>query len=487
MSYIAFDSNTQASKALNAPSVRPSPSADRGTPSPFDSMIDNSQPPAEAPSASARDDNPPRADRNDRNQAQSADRPDRPAKSDGSSSDNRANSADAASGAPAKTGTEKTDTTKEPSAKDAKGSKDAKSSGDSEKAATDVTKKTAGDATTTDAAKTADAVATAIPTQTPVAVAVTVAAATTVDAAKPAADDSAIDAAGGQKAQLAALAALQAEAGGKIDGKIDGKLDGKADLKADAKADKADKKSAGKAEAGKTAPVTPGELDAAAKAQGAGEADKDPTAHAQAKAIADTHRGVTPDTQAKAAPDNKTAAPKPAADIARPTLPPVPTQQAQAPAVAATAAAAPAQAPQETAVPFNGIGIEIASKALSGKNQFDIRLDPPDLGRIHVRLDVDKNGNVITHMVADRTDTLDMLRRDSAGLERALQDAGLKTSDNSMQFSLRDQSANQQQSGSERGGNTAHLVIEDEHVTTAVVARDYGRYGARAGGLDIRV
>ena len=138
-------------------------------------------------------------------------------------------------------------------------------------------------------------------------------------------------------------------------------------------------------------------------------------------------------------------------------------------------------------MPLKGVGIEIASKALSGKNQFDIRLDPPDLGRIHVRLDVDKNGNVITHMVADRTDTLDMLRRDSAGLERALQDAGLKTSDNSMQFSLRDQSANQQQNGGERGGNTAHLVLEDEQMTTAAVARDYGRYGARAGGLDIRV
>ncbi len=138
-------------------------------------------------------------------------------------------------------------------------------------------------------------------------------------------------------------------------------------------------------------------------------------------------------------------------------------------------------------MPLNGVGIEIASRALSGKNQFDIRLDPPDLGRIHVRLDVDHKGNVITHMVADRTDTLDMLRRDSAGLERALQDAGLKTSDNGMQFSLRDQSANQQQDGG-RGENTAHLVMEDDQLAARdLVPRDYGRSGTRAGGLDIRV
>ena len=446
MSHVAFEPNTQVSKALHAPSVRPSPSADRGTPSPFDSLIDDSlPPPAPEQRASARDDNSPRTDRNDRDQAKSADRPDRQARSDDRASDSSSKTADAASDAPAKTDAGKTDADKAISAKDAKDSKDAKSSGDSEKAAVDAIKDATGDAATTDAAKTADAVVTAIPGQTPVAVAVTVAAAINIDAAKPASDGGAIDAAGAQKAQLGALAALQAEAGGKIDGKAELKGDAKSDAKSDAKADKTEKKSAAKAETGKTAQLAPADLEATAKAQDAGEADKDSTAHTQAKAVADTRRGIAPDAQAKSAPDDKTAAPKLVAELAQPTLPPAPTQQAQAPAVAATAAAAPAQTAHEAAVPFNGVGIEIASKALSGKNQFDIRLDPPDLGRIHVRLDVDKHGNVITHMVADRTDTLDMLRRDSAGLERALQDAGLKTSDNSMQFSLRDQSANQQQ------------------------------------------
>ena len=96
-------------------------------------------------------------------------------------------------------------------------------------------------------------------------------------------------------------------------------------------------------------------------------------------------------------------------------------------------------------MPIAGVAVEIASKALAGKNRFDIRLDPPELGRIDVRLDVDKNGQVTSHLTVDRADTLDLLRRDSAGLERALQDAGLKTSDNGLQFSLRDQSRSQQQ------------------------------------------
>jgi chemotaxis protein MotD len=90
-------------------------------------------------------------------------------------------------------------------------------------------------------------------------------------------------------------------------------------------------------------------------------------------------------------------------------------------------------------------------------------------------------------MVADRTDTLDMLRKDTAGLERALQDAGLKTSDNSLQFSLRDQSSNQQQNQS-GNANTAHIVVEDEQLAANEPAqRNYARYNAPAGGLDIRV
>jgi flagellar hook-length control protein FliK len=71
---------------------------------------------------------------------------------------------------------------------------------------------------------------------------------------------------------------------------------------------------------------------------------------------------------------------------------------------------------------------------------------PPELGRIEVRLAVDRDGHTTTSLIADHSDTLDLLRRDASGLERALQDAGLKTADNSLQFSLRDQSTGQQQS-----------------------------------------
>ena len=89
-----------------------------------------------------------------------------------------------------------------------------------------------------------------------------------------------------------------------------------------------------------------------------------------------------------------------------------------------------------------------------------------------------------SRLTVDRADTYDLLRRDAAGLERALQDAGLKTADNGLQFSLRDQSANQQQANS---GDTAQLVVQDDTLPTDVTPQIYNRLAGQGGGLDIRV
>src|SRR5580698_10090728 len=112
---------------------------------------------------------------------------------------------------------------------------------------------------------------------------------------------------------------------------------------------------------------------------------------------------------------------------------------------AAPAAAAPGTAAAPT-VPIAGLAVAIASRAQAGSSQFDIRLDPPELGRIEVQLSVDSDGQVVSHITADRQDTLNLLQSQQPQLQQALEQAGLKTSDSAMQFSLRDQSfAGQQQ------------------------------------------
>lgn len=153
---------------------------------------------------------------------------------------------------------------------------------------------------------------------------------------------------------------------------------------------------------------------------------------------------------------------------------------------AATGAQANPQAQQAAAVPLAGLAVEIAAQSRAGKNRFEIRLDPPELGRIDVRLDVDREGNVTSRLVVERAETLDLLRRDAHALERALNQAGLKTADNALQFSLRDQNAGQNQDG-QNAPSGERLVIADEDTAPHAPVRGYGLPLGQGKGLDIRI
>ena len=139
-------------------------------------------------------------------------------------------------------------------------------------------------------------------------------------------------------------------------------------------------------------------------------------------------------------------------------------------------------------VPLSGLALEIAVSAKSGKSRFEIRLDPADLGRIDVRVDVDRHGQVTSHLTVEKPETLSMLRQDAPQLQRALDDAGLKTGDGGLQFSLRDQSSSGQNNGNETSRNAQRLVISNEDTIPAAVAqRTYGRMLGSSSGVDIRV
>ena len=167
------------------------------------------------------------------------------------------------------------------------------------------------------------------------------------------------------------------------------------------------------------------------------------------------------------------------------------TIQPQLPAVATPAALAgplsvtPAM---NAAVPLGGLALEIAVSARNGKSRFEIRLDPADLGRIDVRIDVDRNGQVTSHLTVEKPETLSMLRQDAPQLQRQLDDAGFKTGNGGLQFSLRDQPSSGQNNGNETGRNAQRLVISDEDTIPAAVAgRTYGRMLGSSSGVDIRV
>ena len=93
-----------------------------------------------------------------------------------------------------------------------------------------------------------------------------------------------------------------------------------------------------------------------------------------------------------------------------------------------------------------------------------------------------------THVTAERADTLQLLQSQQPQIENALQQAGLKTADNGLQFTLRDQSFGGQNNGGSGSQNNgaAQLVIPDADLTPIAATQIYARAGL-GSGLDIRV
>ncbi|WP_281277506.1 flagellar hook-length control protein FliK [Hankyongella ginsenosidimutans] len=102
------------------------------------------------------------------------------------------------------------------------------------------------------------------------------------------------------------------------------------------------------------------------------------------------------------------------------------------------------------------IGTAVARASKDGRTEIHVRLDPVELGRVEVRLHFQADGEVRAQVTTDNPQTFDLLRRDSQSLERALQDAGIKTDSGSLSFNLRqqDHQAGQQElAKNHRGGN----------------------------------
>ena len=116
-----------------------------------------------------------------------------------------------------------------------------------------------------------------------------------------------------------------------------------------------------------------------------------------------------------------------------------------------------------SAAPANLVAARIVHAVKNGDSQFRIRLDPPELGRVDVRLDVASDGAVRAQVVADNRDALDLLQRDARVLERALGDAGLKLDSGSLNFSLKQQA----EAGTGRTGTGESASDEGNEATAA--------------------
>jgi flagellar hook-length control protein FliK len=90
----------------------------------------------------------------------------------------------------------------------------------------------------------------------------------------------------------------------------------------------------------------------------------------------------------------------------------------------------------DAAANMGALALRIAAKSGDGESEFTVRLDPPELGRIEVTLNINSQGAAQANLTAEKPATLELLQRDAPVLERALKDIGLDLA-GGLSFSLK--------------------------------------------------
>ncbi|CAA2104313.1 hypothetical protein MBUL_02644 [Methylobacterium bullatum] len=175
-----------------------------------------------------------------------------------------------------------------------------------------------------------------------------------------------------------------------------------------------------------------------------------------------------------------------------PTAPFSPVPAAHLPAPVPEPAGALPQA-QAVPVPLGAVPMTIGLRSLAGSNRFEISLDPKDLGRIDVNLDIDKDsGTVTAHLTVDRPETLALLQRDVGNLQQALSQAGFDAGEAAINLSLRSDTGSDGGNGAERDGGsgrdgrsgTPGSDLKDPRLSNDAVPL---RMLRGLGGIDIRI
>jgi flagellar hook-length control protein FliK len=129
--------------------------------------------------------------------------------------------------------------------------------------------------------------------------------------------------------------------------------------------------------------------------------------------------------------------------------------------------------------------VRVQIRTAENRSDIKIQLQPEELGRLEIKMQVGADGKTGVTVTADNKNTLDLLQRDTRGLQQALADAGLKADSGSLSFNLRQgqQEQNQNQAFAQSYRNP--LPEEPEAVLAPVIARNY--VVNMTDGLDVMV
>jgi flagellar hook-length control protein FliK len=197
-------------------------------------------------------------------------------------------------------------------------------------------------------------------------------------------------------------------------------------------------------------------------------------------------------------------------DSARPSIPNAPivvadatgavaanadTSIAAAPSVSALGAATTHAAAQTQALsaehlsrsapPAAQVAREIVRRFDGESTRFELRLDPPELGRVEVKLEITRDHKVTAVIAADSPQALTELARHARELEQNLQAAGLELSDNGLSFDLRQSREDAQDANGDGGRGDNSSADTDTVETQAPLARPIGLERWRGVRVDV--
>jgi hypothetical protein len=204
------------------------------------------------------------------------------------------------------------------------------------------------------------------------------------------------------------------------------------------------------------APPKSDHADADTPPHGAPVATPAPVANTEATTAPDRPTTVATASLRPVREEAVTADAKPATAVAHPAPGAFAALVEPKPVAAAPVAAAtpPSPVPEARVMAEPGrMGHEMAvaiarHTAEGGGEALTVRLNPAEFGRIDVTLSFDDRGTLRAVLAAETPAALDVLRRDSADLGRALSDAGMRTDAQSFRFDTR-------QGGADAGGQGA--------------------------------
>jgi flagellar hook-length control protein FliK len=218
-------------------------------------------------------------------------------------------------------------------------------------------------------------------------------------------------------------------------------------------------------------------------------AGKAPTDAAQAAGPANptvAQRAATNSAPAQQAAKETIAAAAPTLDA--PEAPaPAPTNAASTASTQASSHTQHAVLDQAARAPASAqVAREIVRHFNGESTSFELRLDPPELGRVEVRLEVTRDHRVTAVIAADSPQALTELARNARELEQMLQSAGLELSDSGLSFDLR-QGHEQASNAQAHAGASGAAGGVDETLQTQTTARPIGYERWRGVRVDMMV